>query len=201
MGKALPDSDIFWPCLIKRINPTPRRLSILLGTVLLIAAAGCSTPPTNGVSISSIQSAASSGPGVHSSATLGNDKPVSKQERGVIGVWRGTTLASCSNLFTPPNRCNAEQKVSFTLIQKNGQLLGYYTCAYGNMICRKVNDKGKIIRASVNGARLNIRVQLPDGSTCRYTGMRSNANINGGYSCLQGSTVVEQGTWRAKHQY
>jgi hypothetical protein len=153
---------------------------------MMIALAGCSTPNPNGVSVSRIQSAASSLP---------------KSERGVVGVWRGTSLAGCGNLFTPPNRCNAEQKISFTLVQNGAQLGGYYTCAYGNMNCRHMNESGKIIRASVNGSRLNIRVQMPDASTCRFTGMRSDGNINGGYTCLQGSTVVEQGTWRAEHQY
>ncbi|MGH7917353.1 MAG: hypothetical protein ACREQE_07780, partial [Candidatus Binataceae bacterium] len=138
MGIALREPDSFLPRLIKRIHRAPRRVVLTLGgALLLIAAGGCSTPQPYGVSVSSIQSAASSGPGVHSSAPLGNDeKPLSKPERSVIGVWRGTSLAGCGNLFTPPNRCNAEQKISFTLVQKGPQLRGYYTCAYGNMNCR-----------------------------------------------------------------
>jgi hypothetical protein len=118
------------------------------------------------------------------------------------GVWQGTTLATCAAFAYLPSRCNAEQKVTITLLQSpDGRFTGRYTCAYGNMDCYDANYTGKVIEAILNGSRLSIRVIMPDGTSCIYTGMNVNQSINGGYTCYQGGGLIEQGSWQARRSY
>lgn len=120
----------------------------------------------------------------------------------LIGVWEGTTRALCQG--TPfPERCNAQQVVRMTLIRGDrSKLTGHYQCSYGNMDCFHMNETGKIVDASLNGAQVMMRVMMPDGTSCTYTG-RTNENneVDGGYSCLSGGALLEQGTWHAKKSY
>ncbi|MGH7934881.1 MAG: hypothetical protein ACREQN_17200 [Candidatus Binataceae bacterium] len=177
------------------------RISLALAAALFaLTTVACSSTPES-VSMSSIQPPAAAS--AHSSAVGPGAQPpgppLSKADSEVIGVWRGTSLASC--VMTAPNRCNAQQKITFTLVQTNSGLGGYYTCAYGTLNCLSMNVSGKIVRTDLNGSRLTMRVQMPNGSSCRYTGMRKQSDINGGYTCSQGSAVIENGTWRARHEY
>src|SRR5579859_6882879 len=47
----------------------------------------------------------------------------------VVGVWNGLTLANCAT--SPSDRCNAQQKITLTMIETDRGLRGYYRCAYG----------------------------------------------------------------------
>ena len=146
----------------------------------------------------------SNAPTDHSAASAPAAQPASSAEAnsGVAGVWQGTTLASCAAFAHLPSRCNAEQKVTITLLEgPNGKLTGRYTCAYGNMDCYHANETGKVIEVSTTGARLNVRVIMPDATSCIYTGIDVNQSINGGYTCYQGGGLIEQGSWRAQRAY
>jgi hypothetical protein len=122
------------------------------------------------------------------------------KERGLIGVWEGTTVASCA--LSLPSRCNAQQEVSMTLLEgDNSKLNGYYKCSYGNMNCYNMNETGKIVDGSLNGGQLSMRVMMRDGTSCRFTGRTQNGTVNGGYSCYTGGSLLEQGSWRARRSY
>lgn len=123
-------------------------------------------------------------------------------ESGFAGVWQGTSLSSCAAFSYRPSRCNAEQKVTITLLQSpDGRFSGQYTCAYGNMDCYHENTTGKVIDVTTANARMSVRVLMPDGTSCIYTGIDVNQNINGGYTCYQGGGLVEQGSWLARRSY
>lgn len=123
-------------------------------------------------------------------------------ESGFAGVWQGTTLSSCAAFAYRPSRCNAEQKVTITLLQgPEGKFSGRYTCAYGNMDCYHENTTGKVIGVTTANARMNVRVLMPDGTSCIYTGINADQSINGGYTCYQGGGLIEQGSWRARRSY
>ena len=123
-------------------------------------------------------------------------------ESGFAGVWQGTTLASCAAFAHLPSRCDAEQTVTITLLQSpDGKFTGRYTCAYGNMDCYHENTTGKVIDTTVAGARMSIRVMMPDATSCIYTGINVNQTINGGYTCYQGGGLIEEGSWRAHRSY
>src|SRR5690242_12511828 len=144
----------------------------------------------------------SSGPNDSSAANAPAMQSATDTESGISGVWQGTTLATCAAFAHLPSRCNAEQKVTITLLQgQNAKFSGRYTCAYGNMDCYDANYTGKVIEAGVVGKRMNIRVMIPDATSCIFTGMNVNQTVNGGYTCYQGGGLIEQGSWQARRSY
>ena len=154
-------------------------LIILMAAMLPIAVGGCS-------------------PGIGNSGENGPPPAVTRED--MLGVWQGTSLASCG--VSLPSRCNAEQLITITLTPKdNGKIGGYYKCAYGNMNCYHLNTRGKIGNVLINRSLLQVLVIMPDGTSCRYGGRNVDGEINGGYSCFSGGSLFEQGTWRAKREY
>jgi hypothetical protein len=127
----------------------------------------------------------------------GEAKPGGK----VVGVWDGTTLASCSASL-PQDRCNAQQKVSITVLEgENGKLGGFYKCSYGTQDCYHLNESGKVVDATVTGTLVSMRVMMPDGTTCNFTGRPDENVVNGGYTCTSGGPILERGVWRARRNY
>jgi hypothetical protein len=83
-----------------------------------------------------------------------------------------------------PSRCNAEQKVTITLVQgPDSTITRQYSYSYGNMNCYHANDTGRIAGVSINRTRMNVRVIMPDGTSCIFIGRNLDQTINGGYSC------------------
>lgn len=119
----------------------------------------------------------------------------------VTGFWEGTSLASCAPGFTTPGRCGAQQRITLNLIQNGSQISGGYHCEFGNMVCRNLNQEGKIISGTYFPGRASFRVAMPDGSTCLFSGRFSNRIGNGGYTCTSGGTILEQGNWSVARQF
>jgi len=116
----------------------------------------------------------------------------------LVGIYKGTTLASCGALVLP-DRCNAEQKVAMTVIQgADGKLKGFYKCEYGNQNCLHQQTTGKVASATINGSLLMMRVILPDGTSYIFNGRTSGDSVNGGYTASSGGAVFERGVWRAR---
>jgi hypothetical protein len=175
----------------------PYCLAVLavLSATLSALSFGCASGSSESYSRAPAESSAVKAPDAQAGSSGG-------AEAGAAGVWQGTTLASCAAFAHLPSRCNAEQKVTITLLQgPDAKFTGRYTCAYGNMDCYDANYTGKVIDAGMNGARLNIRVIMPDATSCIYTGINVNQTINGGYTCYQGGGLIEQGSWLARRSY
>ncbi len=169
-----------------------RQTLLTSGLLVLVLAYGCSSSET--------YPRASDGQSAVTVATPQNSGGA--DAKNVSGVWQGTTLATCATFVHLPSRCNAEQKVTITLLEApGGGFTGRYSCAYGNMDCYDANYTGKVIEAEVNGPRLSIRVMMPDGTSCIYTGFNTDQMINGGYTCYQGGGLIEQGSWQAHRSY
>jgi hypothetical protein len=117
----------------------------------------------------------------------------------VVGVWNGLTLANCST--SPSDRCNAQEKITLTMIETDQGLRGYYRCAYGTLNCYNMNETGKIVDATLSGAQFTARVQMPDGTSCVYTGRTAGNSVNGGYSCYGGGSLIESGSWQGRRSY
>jgi hypothetical protein len=170
--------------------------TILLAACLFVVALlhGCASSTRT-------ESSYSSTPPPPSAATVAATDAANPREH-VLGVWDGTTLASCNPLVRFQDRCNAQQKVTITLLeQKDAKIGGYYKCAYGNQNCYNLNETGKVVDATLNGSRVSMRVIMRDGTTCRFSGLDKGGDINGGYSCYSGGSLLEQGSWRARRSY
>jgi hypothetical protein len=61
--------------------------------------------------------------------------------------------------------------VTLTLVQQGSEVTGYYRCAYGNQLCRNMDESGVIKDGKMIGRRLMMRVMLEDGSMCCFTGV------------------------------
>ncbi len=119
----------------------------------------------------------------------------------IFGVWNGTTLAGC-NVSAPPGRCNAQQKVSLTVLEGEGsKVTGSYQCSYGSQDCFHQSTTGKVMEATLADDRLSIRVQTPDALTYVFAGHLSGDTVNGGYTCYNGGAPVERGSWYARRTY
>jgi hypothetical protein len=113
----------------------------------------------------------------------------------VTSHWSGTTKAGCGALLSDKSRCNALQNITLIFVQEGSKIRGSYTCSYGNQNCRGMQAVGKIIDGSLNGEQLQFVVLMPDGVTCRYTGLLGQDSGKGAYRC-NGGRSGEQGTWR-----
>lgn len=177
------------PLLVKRIAAP------LIGALLAACVQGCaSTRAANELTFSTAPPATAAAP---------SETPARSRKPGAsaVGVWEGTTLVTNCPVSLP-SRCNAQQRVSLTVIEGDkAKLTGYYKCAYGNMTCYNLNESGKIIDGSLRDSRLTLRVLMPDGTSCFFSGNVAADAVVGGYSCYVGGSLLEQGSWQAKHLY
>jgi len=164
-------------------------LAALVTGLILRCITGCSSTYSNVLNPSA-------------TAEHGRQSAAADAESSFIGVWQGTTLASCGALGSLPSRCDALQKVTITLLEdSDAKLTGRYTCAYGSRECYHANYTGKVIDVTSAGARMSVRVIMPDATSCVFTGVETNQTIKGGYSCYQGGGLIEQGSWRAHRSF
>lgn len=120
---------------------------------------------------------------------------------GVTGVWEGTSISNCWFIsVNNPDRCEAMQNITLTMFQHGTTVTGRYTCAYGNRVCRNMDEYGVIRTGTLKQDRLMMRVMLEDGSTCFFTGMRRKSVIEGDYFC-GGGGVVEKGIFHTQRSY
>jgi len=121
---------------------------------------------------------------------------------GVTGVWEGTSISDCGFISTDDTqRCAAMQNITLTMFQQGDRVTGRYRCAYGNRVCRNMDEEGVIRNGSMNGRRLWMRVMLEDGSMCAFTAMPQADVMEGGYSCYQGGGLLERGVFRTERSY
>ena len=112
---------------------------LAIGSFIVMSVTGCS-------SNAPYQSSYSAAPAEAAPATTAAaSTSAAKADSGILGVWDGTTLATCSRSL--PSRCNAQQMVSITLIEgDDSKIGGYYKCSYGNMDCYHLNETGKVAK-------------------------------------------------------
>jgi hypothetical protein len=172
--------------------PTNNFLAAAIIGAVIAALAGCASGASESAGSALVPPPA---------ATAASDAPLSPAQKGILGVWEGTTLASCG-ITTIRSRCNAEQNVSITLVQReNSKIGGSYTCSYGNLNCYNMDTTGKVAYAMVDGSQISTLVIMPDGTSCRFSGRNDSGKVIGDYSCSRGGGSFEQGTWRARHSY
>ena len=135
--------------------------------------------------------------GLASQATSAQVSQADGKGEVLAGVWKGTTTAYCNELRFQ-GRCNAQQQVTMTFVEQGAKITGDYACAYGNHDCHPGAETGRIVVGSLNGSQLRVQVAMsdPDQLTCIYNGHLANHGIGGGYECLAGGALMEQGTWQ-----
>jgi hypothetical protein len=126
-------------------------------------------------------------------------------QAGFSGLWEGTSTSSCMPLQPDAMRCNAVVNITLQMFQQGSALTGHYTCTTGTMVCRDSNSTGTIADGRVRAAGVDMRVMMPDGSSCLFNG-RSSADSSqnkliGSYFCMQGGGYIEQGRFQVERSY
>lgn len=151
------------------------------------------------------QSAGGQGAGARAVATAGEEPAAGaggKAAYGVTGVWQGQSWANCNLLMmADETRCGAVNPITFTLLQKQAEVGGYYKCAFGNMNCLNMNETGRVATGNLGPNMLSMRVMMPDGSDCMFNGHPAGDAMEGSYLCMQGGGLIEQGLWRVRRSY
>ena len=130
-------------------------------------------------------------------AALAPEKPAVN----VTGTWQGNTVTSCGKMLYEQGRCGAVERITFTLFQDGADVKGTYRCAFGTMVCRNMNDSGRVVSSSVSGSLARLRVMLPDGSSCMFDGHFKHESAAGNFLCYQGGGLLEQGRWKVARLY
>jgi len=176
-----------------------RRLGLSRGLVLIALWAACvaCTSTANRTYPKSFAASAIPAPAGASAA-----QPEPPAMQAVTGHWEGVSSADCiADTTGNPGRCHATQNITLTMLLKGDEITGYYTCAFGNQVCRNLDETGVIRNGTMTGRRLRMRVMLGDGSMCFFTGTPAGGVMEGRYSCLQGGGIVERGTFRTERSY
>jgi hypothetical protein len=126
--------------------------------------------------------------------------PMEKPAIDLSGMWQGEIrVLPCSpGMPAEIGRCDAVNRITFSLHQSDSAVTGDYRCAIGTTVCRSANttERGTLIDGSVSGRNVTLRVMLPgDVSSCLYNGLDSATQIGGSYRCYQGGGLVETGQW------
>ena len=160
---------------------------VIARVALLLSLAGC------GASSVPAQEAAAGAPANAGSAQ--------DESNAVLGLWEGTMRTMCGG-FLAGGRCNAREKITFTLLQEDPSTIGgIYTCEYGTQTCLLQNTEGKIARVMLGAHQITMRVMMEDGTSCLFNGRIAGVNIRGGYSCQADGPSLELGSWRAVKSY
>ena len=124
-------------------------------------------------------------------------EPLSLED--LIGVWKGGSLCYMGRIGTS---CRGTVNIAFTFVPAvRSKMTGFYRCETGTVGCRNRLENGAIARVDMNGKRLWLRVMLGDGSSCLFTSKPERDRMAGGYECLQGGAVVEEGWWWIERSY
>jgi len=120
-------------------------------------------------------------------------------EGSLTGVWEGGSVCRGGRWGFS---CRGIRNIAFTILPLNPtKTKGFYRCATGTVSCRNRLETGAIARIDLDGRRLWLRVMLGDGSSCLYTSLLAHGRLRGGYECLQGAGLVEQGSWWVERSY
>jgi len=126
----------------------------------------------------------------------------SPQPFELAGYWVGTTTAFCNlNPAEFDMRCNSINVITLSLFESNHRMSGFYQCSFGNQDCRNQNVSGKVAAAKMRGRRLEMRIAMPDLSSCIFEGAaQSPATMRGTYFCYQGGGLMEQGRFEIRRR-
>jgi hypothetical protein len=180
----------------------PEILRRLIVAAIAIVMWGCAgvTPPNGDMAAPPVSVAP--GPSGGDASTVASATPAEvNADRGVSGVWQGISLSDCVGEPADPGRCSAMQQITLTMFQRGAEITGFYKCAYGNQVCRHLNETGVIHNGTLSDTRLMMRIMHEDGSMCFFTGRPAGNRFEGGYECLQSGGIVEQGTFQTQRTY
>ena len=71
------------------------------------------------------------------------------------------------------------QDTSFTLLQQQFAISGFYRCWSGDNRCADFNLGGRLVRVGMGSQALAMRVRMEDGSSCFFQGAPRSDDMKG----------------------
>lgn len=93
------------------------------------------------------------------------------------------------------------QDISFTLLQQQSAISGFYRCWSGDKSCADFNLGGRVVRARMGSQTLAMRVRMEDGSSCFFQGVPRSDDMKGSRACFTARGPREKGWWHVRRAY
>ena len=118
----------------------------------------------------------------------------------LTGVWIGNFTLGC----VPPlasTRCLIRQDISFTFVQHQATVSGFYRCSFKDHPCIAHQHGGRVTRIDSTRHVLLIRVRMDDGSSCTFGATaQKDKEMSGGCICFE-LWGQQKGWWHVRRAY
>lgn len=98
----------------------------------------------------------------------------------LTGVWIGNMTVD----HVPGQAGFVRENISFTLLQQQSAISGFYRCWSGDKACADFNLGGRVVRVRMGSQALAMRVRMEDGSSCLFQGVPRGDDMKGGCICF-----------------
>ena len=93
------------------------------------------------------------------------------------------------------------QDISFTLLQQQFAISGFYRCWSGGNRCADFNLGGRLVHVGMGSQALAMRVRMEDGSSCFFQGAPRSDDMKGSCTCFTARGARERGWWHVRRAY
>ena len=115
----------------------------------------------------------------------------------LTGVWIGNLMVD----HVRGQAGFAHQGISFTLLQQQSSVSGFYRCWSGDQSCADFDLGGRVVRLRIDSQRLAMRVRTLDGSNCFFRGVLLRDEMKGSCACFTAHGWHEKGWWHVWRAY
>jgi hypothetical protein len=128
-------------------------------------------------------------------------RPDPPNSSGLSGVWNGSLTLGCVPPRASP-RCLIRQDISFTFLQDETAVSGFYQCSSKDHPCVVRQHGGRVTGVDTTPHALLIKVRMDDGSSCTFGAfVQGKDEMKGGCMCFEVWGQTEKGWWRVQHAY
>jgi hypothetical protein len=117
------------------------------------------------------------------------------------GDLTGVSIGNMTVDHVPGQAGFVRENVSFTLLQLQSAISGFYGCWSGDKACSDFNRGGRVVRVSMGSQALAIRVRMEDGSSCFFQGVPHSDDMKGSRTCFTTRGPREKGWWHVRRAY
>ena len=119
----------------------------------------------------------------------------------LTGVWIGNFTLGCVPPLAGPH-CLIRQDISFTFVQHEATVSGFYRCSFKDHPCIAHQHGGRVTRIDSTQHVLLIKVRMDDGSSCTFGATAHKDNeMSGGCICFEVWGQTQKGWWRVRRAY
>ena len=124
---------------------------------------------------------------------------IGAQGGDLTGVWTGSLSFGCVYARA---RCLKHQDISFTFVQQETSVTGFYQCSSMDHPCVAHQYGGRIVHVESAPHGLLIKVRMDDGSSCRFgTFTQERDEMKGVCICNELQGKPERFWWEVRRAY